>query len=390
LIKEVMRIPAEIHGRRRTGDGLNGRIKFQKNLEFISLLLKGDQKTAAERLRDTVIEPYELAQFLDRHRLQLFLLSLLGGSPLQKWLPQEWLDKVRSVSARRWARQERLLRELQGMSTVLTNAGREFILLKGPYFAIRFFGSTAHREFRDLDILIRRPDLHTVEKLLRTCGYVRKSRILVNPTLTTYFTHALDFTKPNVKLDLHWSLSASAGHRLDYDAIWRSRQPFLLGSQEFFVLSEEHEVMFKLMSIFKDLERGAVRLQAFIDLYFILSAFSDRIDWSQFVANRRRERILQLSVNVLALFLDLFSCSETFPAVATAVAKERQRFKGHSSTDLVALFEAPRGALRNKLYAAGIYDCSRMHVFFWWLVSLPFRLVVHQPDKFRRLRGVIK
>src|SRR2546429_484379 len=80
----------------------------------------------------------------------------------------------------------------------------------------------------------------------------------------------------------------------------------------------EYEVVFSLISIFKDLERGATCLKAFVDLYLILSALSRRIDWGQFLKNRKRERISQISVNVLALFLDLFGCADRFPEVATA------------------------------------------------------------------------
>jgi hypothetical protein len=45
---------------------------------------------------------------------------------------------------------------------------------------------------------------------------------------------------------------------------------------------------------------------------------------------------------------------------------------------------APEGALRNKLWAADYYECSRLQVFLWWLVSLPFRLAVHAPDRYPR------
>ena len=52
-----MQSPNHTHQGTRTGD--DPRVNFQNNLAFISLLLKGDHETAAERLRDGVVEPLE-------------------------------------------------------------------------------------------------------------------------------------------------------------------------------------------------------------------------------------------------------------------------------------------------------------------------------------------
>ena len=111
---------------------------------------------------------------------------------------------LKMFSLRQWAAQERLVRELEPISTLLGAAGHEIILLKGPYLATRFFGGMNRREFYDLDILIRREDLPAVERLLVRSGYIQKSSTLLNRSLTTYFTHAFDFVKPNVAVDLHW------------------------------------------------------------------------------------------------------------------------------------------------------------------------------------------
>jgi Uncharacterised nucleotidyltransferase len=359
---------------------------FHQHVVVLSLLLKGDQDALAGRLRNGSVPLETFAQFIARHRLQLFVWSQLQGSLLRQALPRQWLDQLKALSLKQWAAQERVMRELMQLSSLLTAAGHEFIVLKGPYIAARFFGSMDRREFSDLDILIRRDDLAAVERLLRNHGYGRKSNVLISRDLTAHFTHALDFAKPNLALDVHWLLSANAGHSLDYDAIWRHRQTFVLRNRNFFVLSDEYEVVFSLISIFKDLERGAARLKTFVDLYFILSALSSALNWEQFLENRRRERILQISVYVLALFLELFDCADRFPEVATAIAGKRQLFKRVSSDDLAALLEASPGALRNKQWAAGIYECSRLHVFLWWLVSLPFRLAVHDSGNYDRFK----
>ena len=334
-----------------------------------------------EYLRCNAAPAHQFVRFIEQQNLQLLLYSLLAGSPVQAWLPQEYLRELKRFSLQHWARQEALVRELMAIAKVFAAAGQEFILLKGAYLATRFFGGIERRPFFDLDLLVSRDNLPEAQRLLRDRGYSRKSAVLINEALTTYFTHAFDFAKPGVAVDLHWALSANAAHRLDYNAIWRERQNCVLNNQNFLVLSDEYELVFNLISIFKDLERGAARLRSFVDLYFILGALESKLDWDSFVENRRREKILTISVNVLSLFLDLFDCRERFPSVAQVVDCEQALVKRVSAQDSAALLEASIGSIQNKLWTAGMYECSRLQLFLWWLISLPFRLAVHEHSK---------
>jgi hypothetical protein len=301
--------------------------------------------------------------------------------------PREWLQQLKVFSLNQWARQEILVRELGRISALLSASRHDFIALKGPCLATRFYGAIDRREFWDLDILVKREHIGAVELLLRGAGYVRKSRVLFSTAVTSRFTHAFDFTKGNVSVDLHWLLSANATHYLDYEAIWRQRQKFILRGQNFFVLSDEHEIAFNLISIFKDLERGAVRLKSFVDLYFILRAVGPGLDWNAFMQHRRQEKILRISVNVLDFFFELFNCRHRFPDIAAAFAHERRHVKILPSGYHRALIAGAPGALKNKAWAAGIYECSRLHVFVWWLLSLPFRLAVHDSGRYARLKA---
>jgi hypothetical protein len=359
--------------KKRTGTSAS----FQEHLTALSLLLKEQHQTAAEYVLCNADQTHAFIRFIERHNLKLLVFSLLDGSPVRRWLPQEYLREVKRFSLQHWARQEALVRELMAIANVFAAAGQEFILLKGAYIATRFFGGVDRRPFFDIDLLVSKDALSKAQRLLTSNGYIRKSGILFNEALTTYFTHAFDYAKSNITLDLHWVLSANAAHRLDYNAIWRERQNFVLNNQNFLVLSDEYELVFNLVSIFKDLERGAARLKSFVDLYFILNALESKLDWASFVENRRREKILTISVTVLSLFLDLFDCRERFPSVAQVVGLEQALIKRVSAQDSAALLEASIGSLQNKLWTAGMYECSRLQLFLWWLISLPFRLAVH-------------
>jgi hypothetical protein len=349
---------------------------FREDVALLSRLIRGEHEAFVAPLVADKERLKRFARFVGSSGLRTFVHRELAASPVRAMLPKWWIDQLEQVHATRAAAQVRLVRELDDLAARLGEAGHDFILLKGPYSATRFYGALDRREFADLDILIQRRDLAPVERLLLNAGYTRKSRVIVNSALTSRFTHALDFVKEGAAVDLHWVLSANAAHALDYDAVWRDRQRFTVHGREYAVLSDEYEVVFSLISIFKDLERGAARLKAFVDLQFILLALDGRLDWQRFLENRRREKLRRVSVSVLALFLDLFQCADRLPNVTAAVTSHRLET---ASVGAAELMSAPRGALRNKLWAADYYECSRLQVFLWWLVSLPFRVAVHAP-----------
>jgi hypothetical protein len=362
-------------------------MSFQQHCALLALLLKADDAAAVDCLKQGAVQAQHFTHFIDHHQLHFCLFARLEREPpLRQFLPPSWAEWLGTFVQRRRARQDALVSELLRLASVLTEAGVEFILLKGPYLAERFFGGVEHRMFADLDIFVRRQHLAAVERVLRRNGYKRRSTILLHRALTTRFTHAFDFMKSTVPLDLHWLLSCQAAHYLDYDAIWKHKQLFVLRRQDFFVLSDEYEIVFHLISIFKDIERGAARLKSFVDLYFMLRAMDQHLDWESFLANRQREKIRRISLTVLALFLDLFNCREQFPAVAAVVAPGQGGITAVPTQLQQTLMQASPGALQNKVWAAGIYECSRFRVFLWWLVSLPFRLAVYHPGKYARCK----
>lgn len=347
---------------------------FREDVALLSRLIRGEHEAFAAPLVADKERVKRFARFVGANGLRTFVHCELASSPVRATLPKWWIEQLEQTHATRAAAQERLAHELDDLAARLDRGRHEFILLKGPYSATRFYGALDRREFADLDVMIQRRDLGPVERLLLNAGYTRKSGVIVNSALTSRFTHALDFVKEGAAVDLHWVLSANAAHALDYDAIWRDRQRHTVRGREYAVLSDEYEVVFSLISIFKDVERGAARLKALVDLHFILLALDGRIDWQRFFENRRREKLHRVSMSVLALFLQLFPCADRLPHVAAAFARER--LEG-TTADPADLLTAPRGALRNKLWAAEYYECSRLQLFLWWLVSLPFRIAVH-------------
>jgi hypothetical protein len=361
-------------------------MSFQRNLELLSLLVKGNHDAVAAALQNGSSSQDDFIYFVEQHWLQLYVFALIEHSSARNWLQPKWFDQLKAYSIQQWVKQESLIRELFRLLTLLDTAGHEFILLKGPYLAERFFGGLERRTFGDLDILIRPNNLAAVESVLCGNGFVAKSSTLLSRRLTTYFTYSIDFLKPDVSLDLHWRFCAPLAHDLDYEAIWRQKQVFSLRRHNFWVLSDEYEILFHLIAIFKDLEMGIARLRSFVDLYLVLNRVSDQVEWEGFFARRRREKVFRISLSIMDLFFEVLDCREQFPRVAKIVAREKGCIKVIPLRRYRDLMEVVPGAAQNKLWASELYECSRVGLFLWWVVGWPFRIAVYHPEKYARLK----
>jgi hypothetical protein len=148
------------------------------------------------------------------------------------------------------------------------------------------------------------------------------------------------------------------------------------------VLSDEYEIVFNAITIFKDLEMGIARLRAFVDLYVILKALNDEVDWEAFLLRRRDEEVLRIVVKVLDLLFELFQCRTEFSMLDAVIMRERKRLNLGPTEEYHALMASAPGAARNKVWASGLYECSRFRLLSWWILSYPFRLAVYQPPRY--------
>ena len=119
---------------------------FHEYLTVLSLLLKAQHQTVANTYA-MQIKPHAFVRFIERHNLKLLVFSLLEGSPVRSWLPQEYLRELRRLFLQHWTRQETLVREFMAVVNVFAAAGPKSILLKGIYLANTVFRWIDHRLF---------------------------------------------------------------------------------------------------------------------------------------------------------------------------------------------------------------------------------------------------
>ena len=328
--------------------------------------------------------------FARRNQLSGFVHTLVADPAFEAPLPAALRGGLQRRHAMESRKRELLLAELVRVTEAFHAAGVACIVLKGPALATRFYGSEDRRSYWDLDLLVRQDDLARCRRVLRDLGFQRLSPMLFGERISLAVAHALDFSRNEVGLDLHWKLSNHPSFRIDYRRVWERAERGLLSGRTCSVLSPDYLLTLVLLSSFKDIERGALRLRSFVDLWMILDRIEADLEWAPFLAERSDENIRVICVSVLALFLVVFQAGTRFPHLAQALTSEPDVARVPTRAAALQLIEPTFLGPARRLWASGLYETSRARHLIWWALSLPVRLNVHKPGKVKRLSDALR
>lgn len=348
-----------------------------EDVRLLVRLLFRDHDGVVNLLRERVAPTAELADFAVAHSLSAVLLGALAGSPLRDDLPAAAIDRLEQRRRLRATRANELLAELERLADLFDEQGQRFLLLKGPYLAVRLYGGVHGREYVDVDLLVPSAERARTFELLAAAGYAYRSRVALNTALTCYFVHGFDFAKGNCKLDLHWRLSRHPSFRIDDAALWARTQSCTIAGRSYQVLSDEYEIVFAALSLLRDVERGSAKIKNLIDLLQILGAADAQIDWDVFFRTRLAEGTLGPTVSIVGLCLDIAAAHDLVPRVSAALALHAQRRPTGEISAEPFRFPPLALGIGNKLWSARAHDTSLAGWAAWWAVSLPFRIAAH-------------
>jgi hypothetical protein len=349
-----------------------------EDIRLLVRLAQGDFAGAERCLRSGSPSLDELAETATAHGLSVMLLRALEGSPLRSAMSRPSIEALEDRRRRQEMRSRVLLEALASLAERFTSADQPFVLLKGPYLAARFYGDVRGREFVDLDLLVPLADRGHAFRLLAAAGYHRRSRSLFGVGVTTFFVHGFDFAAGNAYVDLHWCLSRHPSLHIEEPNVWKQRRPYPVDGRSYPVLSDEHEVLFAVLSLLRDLERGRPKIKNVVDLIQIVAATDAEVDWEALLESSRSEGTFGPLVNVLGLCLDVADAHDLAPRLSGALASHADRRVSARCADSPLQFLPARFGLGNKLWSARVHDTTPAAWFLWWATSLPFRIAVHR------------
>jgi len=198
-----------------------------------------------------------------------FIAAVTGESLLPLLFQEE------TIVADALPRHRALLRLYQARSAKLRTAARlictilqdvPFIVMKGADYGDRLYGDPTLRPMLDVDILIPPDRMKDVDAILTRNGFEVTFAGGAVTRLASY--NERSYVGHDVGVDVHHSFIQRIRHRIDYDAIWREREPYTLDGVEAWRLTPLHAFLYHALAMAKD--EFTSPLIRYVDIYLML------------------------------------------------------------------------------------------------------------------------
>lgn len=354
--------------------------------DMISLFVaitRGDTERVESLTRSGAINGEKLLTAAYVNRIPGFISSRINELSIQSLFDEKLVASLNKFYLSQIGSTYRLMKETEAVADSFADENIPVVFLKGPLFSLQYYGSILKMASSDIDLLVTKEPYHgRAEHVLQEQGYTRKSIVLLSNRLQKFFTHHTTFRKGSILLDLHWVLRAHWSYRIDYDRLWSNRKSVEFQGKSYTILDHEYDIVFRVLSIFQDIQTKRLDFKSVVDLYMVLRVVDSFFEWADFFDRRKEERILAICINVLNILLKIFRESEELSGVARFIRKNDRLLSDLKPDDIFVAQGEPAIALPQKSWAFSLYESPRRSALLWWALSLPFRLCEY-PDSVR-------
>lgn len=344
-------------------------------VEVIAALAGSDRVAAARAFADADWDEAAFERFALDHRLAGWTWKRLSALGLAR---EAGVRRLRAGYLRQWAKNERLLQEARDLARRLQDRGIAHLFLKGPFFAVRYYGDLDARGISDLDLLVFDPQaLFAAESVVESLGYRRTSLRPLGHALTSRFAHHYTYRRDDLAVELHWALQSHYSFRIDHPEVLRRAEAVSIGGDRFAVAAAADELTLQLLSAFTDAQIAQFRLRTLVDIHRLLTHLDATADWDAYFAELREWRLASIATAVLSACLLVLGCDADFPRLRTRLAATSGPAP-RSAADAWQLLDTRRFDPRGKLRLLRLYDAPLAGSLAWWALSLPARLGVYR------------
>jgi hypothetical protein len=262
-------------------------LNMQNEASKTSVLSKWTDTDWKELIRQS--ERHSVSAYLN-HRLKAFEPTLSIPTPVDQ--------RLREMTLQNASRNIRLYHELGKTLKSLKDAGISVILLKGAYLAEAVYDNISLRTMCDVDILVKKDDLHKTITYLFQYGFsvTNEDRIghLGQTTEIPYHIlpeqkHFFGLTHPKwpVKLDVHISLDREySPFTVETEGLWEKAMKIEVDGANVLALSPVDSILYQCMHASFQ-HHFLFGLRPLIDISETIRRYQNELNWKE-LQNRAR------------------------------------------------------------------------------------------------------
>ncbi len=220
-----------------------------------------------------------------------------GVAPLLYWtlsksgkfssLPDLARNSLRAMYSGTWMRNQKILKELETLTRLFTQADIPVVVLKGACFALTIYPDIGLRPMGDLDILVPKEKLAEAVKIAMSLDYA-DTLPEASPGLNDLLSHHACLQKTGehpISLEIHHSLVADKSFVYSVPVDWFWTQTELLDEslqtkyKDLRMLTPIAQILFAATHAMLQHGGKNAPLRWFYDLDRLIRLYSERLDW---------------------------------------------------------------------------------------------------------------
>jgi len=264
--------------------------------------------------RDKVDWDYFLKKAREEGISPLVSIRLPEIVPNRDGIPKYVTDELRKDYYLSATKNTLIFNETENILNVFNEAGLRVIVLKGAALAETAYNNLALRPMSDVDLLVKKEDLFSIDEQLKGIGYFPSDRSVDDIDLSSTYLTTLDYRNTSANspsFHIHWHFVNSSIpnysyiHNIEMEDIWQDAQKVNIANVETLVMSPHHLII-HLSEHALRVTHSLSKLSLLCDINEAINSYKDRLDWERLIKYSLKfklDRMVYISLYFTSKFL---------------------------------------------------------------------------------------
>ncbi len=200
-----------------------------------------------------------------------------------------------------------IFEELKKVLGLFNQRKIQVIVMKGAALAETAYGNLALRPMSDVDLLVKKENLHQIDELLKKLGYSPADRSVDDVDFTSTYLTTLDYRNPaknSPSFHIHWHFVNSTIPNESYigyikmDDVWRDAVRTNIADIETWVMAPHH-LLIHLSEHALRVTHSLSRLSYFCDIDRAINYYGKDLDWNLLIQDSLRFNLSKMVYTTL-------------------------------------------------------------------------------------------
>lgn len=228
--------------------------------------------------------------------------------------PKYVTDELRKDYYLNATRNTLIFNELENILNAFNEAGLRVIVLKGAALAETAYNNLALRPMSDVDLLVKKEDLFSVDEHLKGIGYFPSDRSVDDIDFTSTYLTTLDYRNASANspsFHIHWHFvnstipNYSYINNIEMEDIWQDAEKVNIANVETLVMAPHHLII-HLSEHALRVTHSLSKLSLLCDINEAINYYHERLDWDRLIKYSLKfklDRMVYLSLYFTSKFL---------------------------------------------------------------------------------------